>query len=340
MSLQSWNIWFISLLPIFSYVFAFIFRCYYFWWVTGYWETVKQNALQLQRFDNLWAERYMAVIGSCVLFPDKITAPFLINHSKNLEAQWGLIRRINYLPEKPNLVDLAILTLLDSIEQTIIDLPSEDEIHITLVIDVPSEQRDEVCSSLIDGWSSTFPDKPVPKSIDITDRLSSDWIETQLSQGSIAYELLLVVQLQGKNDYSDGLAVFLLATDDTDEKYPLNSIARVLRPRPLDTAELASDLASFLRIQTLSHQTKNIIADSQKAIAMLPDIFLSGQKYGIAWRANDVLLLEMFMGTTGPFSEWLLMAFAIDVASLHSTPSLALSITGKWVTTVVPVKAA
>ncbi|AKJ43184.1 hypothetical protein [Pragia fontium] len=336
MLLQSWSIWLLTCLPIVICLLLFSIQSYFFGLALGQWELLQHESLRVKQEWNYWAERYISVVSSCVLFPDKITASLLMNNAGNLEAQWGLIRRIDYLSKKTSQIYQAIHTLLNSIEQKVIALPIKEGLRITVLIDTPLNQRDSIRATLIEVWQDVFPNKPLPSYINITEQLSCSSLDLQLRQAKTDYELLLVIQLHGKDDYSDGLAIFLLATDDIEQKYNLKTIARILRPMLLDMDNLKTELEVFLYMQTTSHQTKDIISDSQKVITLLPEIFPVGEKYGVIWNTQDVRLIEMFMGISGPFSEWLIMALAVDCSNLNSTPSLAISVGGNWVTTVVP----
>lgn len=88
-------------------------------------------------------------------------------------------------------------------------------------------------------------------------------------------------------------------------------------------------------MQAMSCQAKNIIGDSKEVINFLPAIFSVGNKYKIQCKAENIKLLGMFSGLTGPYSDWMMIAFSVDVSELASAPSLIISSAGGWIGSVV-----
>lgn len=63
------------------------------------------------------------------------------------------------------------------------------------------------------------------------------------------------MQFNGQDKYSDGMAVFLLTSDDVARNYGLEGKCRLLRPMPLDKSRLPHDLTTFITTQVSAKKT-------------------------------------------------------------------------------------
>lgn len=61
--------------------------------------------------------------------------------------------------------------------------------------------------------------------------------------------IVLVLQLNGKENYSDGIVSFLFAADDVVKKYQLDEKARIFRPMVVVADRFDKDLDIFIDTQ-------------------------------------------------------------------------------------------
>lgn len=318
------------------FLLAFSLRCYIYGIKLRQWDILNQETVRIKNEWEQWAMRYIAVVGGCVLFPDKITASFLFNHSESVESQWGLAKRIDYMPKCFPLTEQALHSLLYGIKNAIARLPSDAKLLITLLTDAYDGQSELITSLLSDKWKIIFPDKHLPDVVLVTENHVCDMFEHRMILAEEYFELLLVIQLNGDGRYSDGLAALLLGSDDMICKYKTHSVSRLLRPMPLDKENVEHDFSLFFNIQLPSRKAKVIIGDSKDALHLLPSVFSVGNECGIRCNAERSIFLEMFSGLPGPFSDWLGIAFAVDVSDFISSPVMIISNSGEWVNTVIP----
>lgn len=210
------NIWWVSLMPAGCWLLIFCLRCYL--WdrdLKAHQFLLKEAEYGQQRWED-WAGRWLAVLGSAVLLPDHISAA---HWGSERPQQYGLTRRINYLPVEEPVQLSAMHALLTSIEERVQCLPEELPLYVTLITDNPSP---ELTSSFSNLWKEHIPGRAVPDDITVTGSFSLSEVEERLKQPVLTVNLLLVIQLNGGTAYSDGLAVLLL----TSEMWRKNTICR------------------------------------------------------------------------------------------------------------------
>ncbi len=253
-----------------------------------------------------------------MLLPDHISAA---HWGSERPQQYGLARRINYLPAEEPVQLSAMHALLTSIEERVQCLPEELPLYVTLITDNPSP---ELTSSFSNLWKEHIPGRAVPDDITVTGSFSLSEVEERLKQPVLTVNLLLVIQLNGGTAYSDGLAVLLLTSDDVAQKYHLPHSSRLLRPMPLDMTNFEDDITLFLETQTVACHTPSVIGDAKKWTERSAALITQGGKMHTPWKAEDIALLEKWCGIPGPAAPWLLTALAADLVSLRKQPLLAL----------------
>ena len=279
------NIWWVSLMPAGCWLLIFCLRCY------------------------LWDRDLKA---------HHISAA---HWGSERPQQYGLTRRINYLPAEEPVQLSAMHALLTSIEERVQCLPEELPLYVTLITDNPSP---ELTSSFSNLWKEHIPGRAVPDDITVTGSFSLSEVEERLKQPVLTVNLLLVIQLNGGTAYSDGLAVLLLTSDDVAQKYHLPHSSRLLRPMPLDMTNFEDDITLFLETQTVACHTPSVIGDAKKWTERSAALITQGGKMHTPWKAEDIALLEKWCGIPGPAAPWLLTALAADLVSLRKQPLLAL----------------
>uniref|UniRef100_UPI001C60D53A type VI secretion protein n=1 Tax=Yersinia kristensenii TaxID=28152 RepID=UPI001C60D53A len=300
--LNSINIWLLALTPLVFWILVFSLRGYLYGRELEHFQFLQHEARHAQQQWTAWAERYLAVSASCLLLPDHISAALLQQNARGLTQQQGLVRRIDYLTEDKRLPVTAIRGLLNGIENALLALPRELSLQVTLLTDEPEATRQDLFSLFAGCWQEKFPEHSAPSSLNITDHLSFHTLDERLKQPESTLQLVLVTQLQGGKDYSDGLAALLFTSDDVAQKYAIPHSVRLLRPMALDVSNLADELTLFLTTQTQARQTVSIVGDHQKWTASSATLIQIGNALGTVWRAEDIQTIETYCGIQGPFS--------------------------------------
>lgn len=328
--LSALNIWQVSLTPSGIWLLLLCLRGWLWGKEIDKHHFQKKEAELAQKQWEAWAERYLAIITSCILLPDKITAGCL--HNK-LEQYYGLTRRINYLSDSDHLADKSLHILLKSTMDVFRQLPDDFPVTVTLISDLPTAGLNESFSSV---WSSLFPQRAVPENITITPALSMERAEKRLKQPSLTVDLILVIQLFGGDAYSDGLASLLLTSDDVTQKYRLPHKARLLRPMPLELDRFEDDFTQFLVTQTVASRAARVLGDSCRWEEVAAPLMTIGNVHGAQWDPAERMLLEKWCGIPGPAAPWLLTALAADLVTLGNNSLLTLFSSGeeRYISTV------
>lgn len=309
------NIWLLSLAPSGIWLFLLCLRGWLWGKEVDEYNFLEKEAEHARKQWEAWAERYLAIVGGCLFLPDKITAGCL--HDE-LPQQYGLVRKINYLPEAQRPAEAALRVLLSGVTDALCRLPSDLPLSVTLVTDMPDADVSKAFSSV---RTSLLPQLAVPDNITITSTLSMAWAEQRLKQPVLTVDLILVIQLCGAEAYSDGLAALLLTSDDVALKYRLPHPARLLRPMPLETDRFDDELTLFLETQTAACRTGRVLGDSGCWETTAAPLMTIGKAHGAEWDPAGRLLLEKWCGIPGPAAPWLLTALAADMV-ICGAPSL------------------
>ncbi len=323
--LQTVNIWAASTIPIIGWGLAFCIRGYMYGRDLSHYTFLQDEAQQAQQEWQTWAERYMAVLASCVLLPDVITVSYLANKPTDVEFQRGLVRRIDYLPEDKGTEYQAIMALLASIQQALNSLPPDIELRATLLTDSDPAEYEQLRAVWAQCWDKTIPTRFAPITLTLSAEMPYSKIEDGIKNAITGAELILVLQLHGDENYSDGLAVFLLMTDDMAQKHQLPIQGRLLRPMQLNIAQAESELALFMETQSLACRAGGILGDSTELMSLTPKIIPVGHQLGANFSAESVLIQESLTGIPGPFSAWLVAAFGLDFAYYYDVPYVVFS---------------
>lgn len=324
------NIWLVSLMPAGVWLFLLCLRGWLWGKEVDEYQFLQKEAEYAQKEWEVWAERYLAIAGSCIFLPDKITVASL--HDE-LPQQYGLIRKIDYLPDDNSLAEESLLVLLKGITDALDQIPSDLPIKVTLVTQLPAAGLIESFTTI---WASLFQQRAIPGDITVTPAFSMDWVEDRLKQPVITVDLILVMQLCGGESNSDGLAALLMTTDDVAQKYNLPHPARLLRPMPLVFDNFDDDFRIFLETQTAACRTSRVLGDSCGWEKIAASLMTIGKARGAEWDPAGRQLLERWCGLPGPAAPWLLTALAADLVSVSNTSFLTLFSSGeeRYISTV------
>ncbi|TKU29677.1 MULTISPECIES: hypothetical protein [unclassified Citrobacter] len=331
------NIWLVSLFPVFLWLIIASIRGYLYGRALEYYEFLQKEILISQREWQSWGQRSIVVMNSCVLLPEKITVAIIAGNSKNIANQYDLVNRINYLPQVKNQCHAAAV-LLNSIAESLSILPTGIPLHVTLVTDGSTEEICLLQSNFHRIWQTSLPAKPQPSSVRIVTEFPCHQLDTNLKDAEVRSDLFLILQFNGHDKYSDGMAVFLLASDDVARNYGLEGKCRLLRPMPLDKSCLSQDLTSFFTTQVSAKKTRAIVSDYQSIASLSTQLYPIAHENGVHWQVENTIVLERFMGIPGPFSGWLCAGVTADMSKHHSAPYLIVSVQEQqpYICTVLP----
>ena len=331
--LSAMDIWWVSLAPPGGWLLVFCLRCYLWDREVQEYQFLQKEAQYGQQQWDAWAKRHLAIPGSCVLLPDGVTADMLQTIPEGRPPQqYALVRRIMGIPQDNQAV---MKRCLGGVQTSLRQLSPALPLRITLLTDACPDGMTDAFGA---AWHELFPDRPVPDDISVTDSLSFSRVEDRIKQPVLTVDLILVMQLNGGEAYSDGMAALLLTSDDVAQKYNLPHSARLLRPMPLDMAKFDDDLTLFLETQTVACRTSRVLGDAKAWTEKSAELITRGGKMNTPWQAQDIDLLEKWCGIPGPFAPWLLTALAADIVSLRKQSLLALFSTEQehFISTLTP----
>lgn len=331
--LSSLNIWWLSLSPSGVWLLLFCLRGWLWDREVADHQFQNNEAEYGQQQWEAWAERHLGILGSCVLLPNGINADNILLADNTLPTQNALTCRIS-----DNLQDMVDLVhqCLAGVQEVLAVLPPELPLKITLLTD--HTEHSDLLPGLTSAWQKLFPDRGVPCDVAITDSLLMSWVEQRITQPVLTVDLILILQLNGRDNYSDCLGALLLASDDVLEKYQLAHTARLLRPMPLNMTNFRDEFRLFLETQTVATRTARIFCDVSAWASILPDVLTIGTGLGAAWGSGQTVMLERWVGIPGAVAPWILTALAADIVYRNEFSFLTLyaATTGNFVSSVIP----
>ena len=328
-ALLIFNIWLLALIPLLGWYLLFCIRGWLWGQKVNKYDFLKKEAELGQKQWESWAERHVAILASCVLLPEGVTAHGLVSQFiRQLPTADMLARRVI---ESAN----PVKNLLSGVQSGLSHLPDEFPLKVTIITDTSC---DGLVQTFTSTWETLFPQRAIPDEIVLSASRSMHMLEDRLKQPDLTVELLLVMQLHGGTAYSDGLAALLLTSDDVAQKYQLPHVARLLRPMALDMTQFTSQLTLFLETQTVARQTSRVFCDSVDWHDYFAELLTTGAAHHARWKPEEIGVLERWCGIPGPGGGWLLAALLADVVNISNTPVLGLftSATDHFVSTITP----
>ncbi|MGP8939900.1 hypothetical protein V1605_11900 [Enterobacter soli] len=315
---QQYSVWLLSGAPVFVW---FVLICLRGWIYNNgvdkhEFEAKEANYAQQQWVE--WAGRYQAVLHSTVILADAVTPLALLQQSAGLTQHSKQSRRIEDDGDHP--FDLLLRGVRNRLQQLSPDLP----LKIILLTDSPDED-DVLLQAFSNCWLQVMPVGIEVPSLDILRSYSFAAIEHRIKTPEILLELILVHQMHGEGQYSDALAALLLTLDDVADRFKLEHDVRLLRPMPLNTDDLLTELDLYFCTQTQANSTGYIIGDHFRWGDDFATLLEASEKHGGDWKTEQLYWLETYTGLCGPFSSWILTAVVSDLVRLLQADCLMLS---------------
>ena len=332
-TLAVFNLWWLAFSPVIGWFFLFCLRGWLWGRVIDRHRFLQTEAEYGQKQWELWAGRYLAVLGSSILLPSGVTPRALVKGDA-VKAPQFLSLTCHF---DAKLASIAVLMELGltGFQNAVAMLPASLPLIVTIISDCNSTD----CESLFNKvWKNIYPDRSMPDSVSYCDELSYNWLEERLKRPVPDVDLILILQNHGTKRYSDALASLVLTSDDLAEKYKLPHAARILRPMPLDMTNFKADVQLFLETQTAARQTLDVFCDYGCWRAYFAELMTVSQLPLLGWTPEQIDVLEKYNGIAGTSSAWLLTALLSDITSVSQKPVLGLftSKIDHFVSTITP----
>lgn len=330
-ALAAFNIWWLSSSPILGWFFLFCLRGWLWGRTVNEHQFLQREAEYGQQWWEAWAGRYVAVLGSSILLPSGVTSN-AIAKSDASDAPQYLSLTSYFDVQSVNSTSLLELGLA-GVQNAIAMLPAAVPFNVTIVSDMISSDFENQFS---ESWGRIYPGHALTGSVSFSKTLSFFWIEERLKNPVFDIDLILILQNQGAEQYSDALAAMVLTSDDVAEKFQLSHSARILRPMPLDMTNFKADMGLFLETQTIACRTSNVFCDYGHWNDGFVDLMTASQSHLTPWVPQEIDVLEKYNGIPGAGSAWLLAALLADIVSVSNKPVLGLFTSGtdRFVSTV------
>lgn len=330
-ALAAFNIWWLASSPVLGWFFLFCLRGWLWGKTVNEHQFLQKEAEYGQQQWEAWAGRYLAVLGSSILLPSGVTSD-AIAKSDAADAPQFLSLTCHFDAQSVNSTSLLEMGLA-GVQEVISMLPATVLFNVTIVSDMISSDFE---TRFHKSWGKIYPGRELTGSISYFEALSFVWIEERLKNPVFDIDLILILQNQGAEQYSDALAAMVLTSDDVAEKYQLSHSARILRPMPLDMTNFRADMGLFLETQTIACQTSNVFCDYGHWNDGFADLMTASQSHLTPWVPQEIDVLEKYNGIPGGGSAWLLATLLADIVSVSNKPVLGLFTSGadRFVSTV------
>jgi hypothetical protein len=322
--LQTLDIWLLSAAPLLVLTLAFGARAHGYGVALSHYRFLEAEAQKAQRSWQGWAQRYLAVSASCVLLPDQVSASVLMRAPSDLPSRAGQARRITALPAQMARAQAGLQLLIQAIAPALEALPAAQELRVTLLSDVDPAHYDALRSDWQQIWSHSM-SRAAPTTVSLVDELSYRWGDETLKAASTAIELLLILQVHGEGDYSDGLAALLLCPDSLAHALKLPITAYLLRPMPLDIEALDREVSLLLTTQLPACKATGLLADDAAWQPRICKLLTGAGTQGASLVVEQQWIQEHLCGRSGPLGHWLVTALGVEVVRHQRSPLLVLA---------------
>ncbi|MGE8060676.1 hypothetical protein [Pseudomonas sp. NPDC089547] len=330
--LQALNVWLLACLPWGVWLLMFGTRAYMYGGQLNHHRFVHEQMQVAQLSWQNWAQRHIAVLASCVVMPDDVSAVTLMQSAAKLASRSGQARRISFLAQAPAPAIAGLKALLSGLSTALKGLPERPKLCLTILTDVEPAQYEALRDTWHQYWANATA-KPQLSELHVVADLSYEWVSEIVKAGSSDFSLVLVLQTQGGASYSDGLAGLLVCPDHLARDSGLPVRGALLRPMPLDIGAAVSEIELFFKTQTAACQASSLLADSVAWASVVGTVLSMDQSPGLDHEKSWIQ--QRVCGLPGPFSPWLLAALSVEIVQHQQRPLLMLAEQGQqyWIST-------
>lgn len=340
--LENVNIWLFSCVPLLMLALAFAVRAYRYGGALGHQQFLASEAQAAQSSWLAWTGRHLSVYDSCLLLPEQMSAAALARGMKDLPLHTGVAKRLEMLPSDPfDRLHQSLLLVLEALQPSLEGSGLGDQFKVTILSDLGPQADADVADAWSRVWEKVLGDQAEPTLVQV-EALSLDWIEKKINEDNQYLELIVVLQLDGAERYSDALAALLVCLDCSPVPGERPVKARLLRPMPLDVGDLAGEVSGFMQSQVAARSATGVLADVAEWHGASGAILARNRELKGALQVGQQWNQESLCGVPGPFSSWLGMVLGAELAQHRQEPLLVL---GKeenahWITTITREEAA
>lgn len=327
------NIWWMASSPVIGWFLLFCFRGWLWGRAVNEHHFLQQEAEYVQHQWEVWAGRYLAVLGSSILLPSGVTSDAIAKSDAADAPQF--LSLTSHFDSQSATSTLLLELALAGVQNAIAILPATGRFNVTIVSDMISSDFE---TQFRESWEKTYPGYAITGSVSCCETLSFAWVEERLKNPVFDIDLILILQHQGSKHYSDALATIIVTSDDVVEKHNLCHSSRILRPMPLCMPNFKADIGLFLETQTIACQTSKVFCDYGHWNNCFADLITASQSHMTPWVPQEIDVLEKYNGIPGAGSAWLLAILLADIVSVSNEPVLGMFTSGKdrFVSTVIP----
>ncbi|TNH44870.1 hypothetical protein [Photorhabdus luminescens] len=304
---------------------AFGLRLYLFGYQLGIYHFWHQERQYIDREWQDWASRYMSVLHNSVFLPEKITAGTIVQEETKIAAQYGEKKVIDYFSWSENKWRDSVQILLHSAEKAISDIPPDRPICATVITHFPEQEYGKLKMILQENWQSIFPFRKPLSQLDLVPYLSAMNIEHWLKDPASEVQLLILLQIENTGQFSEGLGILLMATDDLAQKFELTEKARIYRPMEIDSENFEQQFKTFINTQLSAKEAVGMLGGDNDMYSYTSQIMPVIKEQNAALKLERIKNIEKFIGLVGPGAYWLATGLAIDLSQYHSGNYLVLA---------------
>ncbi|WP_036774497.1 hypothetical protein [Photorhabdus australis] len=304
---------------------VFGLRLYFFGYRLEMYRLWNQENQYIEREWQSWAGRYMSVLHSGVFLPEKITAATIMQEESKIEVQCGIGKAIDYFPWSENKWRDSVKILLHSIENAIDELPPDRPICITVITNYPEQEYEKLEMLLQENWQSAFPSGRSLSKLNILPYLPAMQIDNWLKDPTSEVQLLILMQIESTEQFSEGLGIFLLATDDLVKKFDLVEKARIYRPMEINPEQFEREFEIFISTQLSAKAATGMIGDDDSMYLYTSQIMSVIQNQQAVLKLEQIKNIGKIIDAPGPGAYWLATGLAIDLSQYNSARYLVLT---------------
>lgn len=267
-----------------------------------------------------WGSRYVSVLDSKLYLPGEISA---LSLSKNeIETKYGLTERIDYIKWKEKNWFSFFEMLSKDID--IYLLPDKVAKEVIIITDTHVDEYNQIEHDFFSALGKTNHLKNFnpPHIVPV---MSFEQIGSWLKVTEDKIFIVFVLQLNGKDIYSDGIAVFLFATDDMVKKYQLSEKVRICRPMIVIKDILDKDMEIFTDTQKIALNAKGLVGDCSDLLKISNNILQCFTPPKGQLQIGNIHVLESYSGIPGANSAWLTAALTVSVATYKQSEYLMMA---------------
>lgn len=306
----------ISILPLLIIIISFLYK--YMDYIKNkniYYFLYNEKKFADKKWED-WSARSVGVIDSLVFLPQKTTISYMKNNLSEHISCYNIPQYIDYLDNK----NPSLYYLLKGTKKTIEKLLGTHHIEIKYLT---IKDKNSVENKFQIVWKELFLNKEMPK-LEIVEKLSFQYIEEIILKNNDVVEIIIIDQ-----DYTEkqsaALAILIMASDDTNKKYHIDTIANIQRPMLIGENKIYKEAINiFSEIQIESRSASYIMIDNKSNSDMLVALF-NNDNYLTKISLDNIFDIEYFIGPVGDYSSWVTIGLSVNFAYQYKKNILTLS---------------